>query len=315
MKEKYLIVKGCAGLGNRLVTVMAAIRYCQISKRTLIVDWADGQFDVKGENAFNKCFNISDAVKYELLESIKNWDNLSHSSELFKINKLQGIYDIYLEQQTPFFYNLPVKLFPKGRLRRLRKKWKPKKANYESLSFGGDLKNDLKEDVVYFVDFLPEISYNEMPEYIELKPEVKKEIEEFRLKKDLNNVTGVHVRYTDKKPTQKIEILIEHLKKKQEENIFLATDSAYIEDLFVKAFSNVILFPKIKPELSGEGLHQWALYNNEDNLKYIIYKESVIEMFLLSECKELFYQGNSTFSNISKTYHHNKKKCLDWQKL
>lgn len=107
MKEKYLIVKGCAGLGNRLVTVMAAIRYCQISKRTLIVDWADGQFDVKGENAFNKCFNISDAVKYELLESIKNWDNLSHSSELFKINKLQGIYDIYLEQQTPFFLQPP----------------------------------------------------------------------------------------------------------------------------------------------------------------------------------------------------------------
>lgn len=294
---------------------MAAIKYCEKNKRTLIVDWADGQFDVAGENAFNKCFLIDNTVKHSSIESIKNWDNLSHTSELFRSNKQKGVYELYLEKETPFFSRLPISLFPKGRLSGLRKRWEPKNSKYRTLNFGADLKDNLNEDVVYFVDFLPDISYNEMPRYINLVAELKKEIVDFKTKNSFESITGVHVRYTDKKPTQKIDVLIKHLKEKQTERIFLSTDSVYVEDLFAKSFNNILLYPKMKPELAGEGLHQWALYKNEERLKYVIYKESVVEMFLLSECKELFYQGNSTFSKISRTYHNNKEKCFDWQKI
>lgn len=295
--------------------MLAAIKYCEVNKRTLIVDWTDAQFDVEGENAFSKCFHVTSSVKCGLINAMDKWDSLSHSSELFKQYRKKGIYDLYIEKQTSFFNSLPISFFPKGKLRTLRRRWQPKVAGYNSLCFGSDLKDNLKEDVIYFMDFLPDISYDNMPYHINLLPEIKSEIAEFRSKNNLSTAIGVHVRYTDKKPSQQVSVLIEHLKKKKEKSIFLCTDSTYIEELFAKKFKNIILYPKIKPQLSGEGLHQWALYKNQDKLKHVIYKQSVLEMFLLSECNELFYQGNSTFSNISKTYHNNKKNCFDWQKI
>jgi len=42
--EKYLVLKGCAGLGNRLITLLKAIQYCKKTGRRLYVDWADGMF-------------------------------------------------------------------------------------------------------------------------------------------------------------------------------------------------------------------------------------------------------------------------------
>ena len=88
-----------------------------------------------------------------------------------------------------------------------------------------------------------------------------------------------------------------------------------MEELFLKEFPNLILFPKYKPNLKGEGLHQWALYNHAEDLKYEIFEQGVLEMFLLSKCHYLYYQGNSTFSNISKTYHTNQNNCYDWLKV
>lgn len=57
--KKYLVLKGCAGLGNRLITLMGAIRYCERTQRILYVDWADGMFDQEGQNAFTQYFELN----------------------------------------------------------------------------------------------------------------------------------------------------------------------------------------------------------------------------------------------------------------
>lgn len=41
---KYIVLKACAGLGNRLVTLSNAIDYSLKNNRTLYVDWSDGLF-------------------------------------------------------------------------------------------------------------------------------------------------------------------------------------------------------------------------------------------------------------------------------
>lgn len=57
-KTKYLVLKGCAGLGNRFITLMKAINYAKVSGRTLYVDWSDGMFGALGKNAFSEYFDI-----------------------------------------------------------------------------------------------------------------------------------------------------------------------------------------------------------------------------------------------------------------
>ena len=50
--DKYLVLKGCAGIGNRFITLMKAIQYAKLSRRIIYVDWGDGMFDNVGNNIF-----------------------------------------------------------------------------------------------------------------------------------------------------------------------------------------------------------------------------------------------------------------------
>lgn len=295
---------------------MSAIRYAEANKRTLIVDWSDGQFDRKGVNAFDKCFSVKNTT-YTTIDQIEHWDDLIHTSSLFKANKTEGLYDLYLEYQSPFFLKFPKTLFNFGNLSKLRRKWVPIANKGEMLFFGEDLKHNLEEDVVYYVDFLPFLNYESLPEYITLNPEIEGKLKHYSELMSIQNAIGIHIRSTDKRPTRSVQYIVDYLKKQYPNNkIYLATDSMEVEKIFCNSFGDrLLLFPKQKPELKGEGLHQWALYSNNEELKYVIYEESVIEMFLLSRCQTLFYQGNSTFSNISRVYHNDKQRCHDWQSI
>lgn len=318
MSIKYLIIKGCAGLGNRLVTAFIAIQYAKKNDRLLIIDWADGQFDKKQINAFNKCFDLKNVAVADI-NQIQNWNELTHSSILFKENKISGVYDLYTAKQSAVLSKLPQKLFFTDILKKIKRSWLPiDNGNFfNSLHYGSDLSDNRKEGVLYYVDFLPCINYDEIPKYIGIKPFLQEKINQFVQEKNVAEATGIHIRNTDKKPTTNVYKLFNHLKKnRSDETIFLSTDSVEIENLFFNEFAKkTILFPKIKPQLKNEGLHQWALHNNAEDLKYTLYEESVVEMFLLSKCKNLYYQGNSTFSNISRVYHADKTNCYDWLKL
>lgn len=248
--------------------------------------------------------------------SIEKWEIMSHSSELFKKNREEGLYDLYLEYQSPFFLKFPEKLFSLTGLSKWRRRWEPITKGHPALPFGGDLKDNQPEDVLYYIDFLPMVAYDVLSQFLELRPAIQKKINSLSIDMELKDAVGVHIRSTDKKPTRPVEEVIGHLKKYHAgQAVYLSTDSTQIEELFSRSFSKLLLLPKTKPELKGEGLHQWALYNREEELKYVIYEESVLEMFLLSKCRTLYYQGNSTFSNISKVYHADRQQCYDWQAL
>jgi hypothetical protein len=332
MKNKYLIVKGCAGLGNRLVTILAAVHYARRNNRKLIVDWEDGQFDKFGVNAFYKTFDLKNVDYLISYKDIQGFDQLSHSSELFRIHPQKGIYELYFQESSKYFLKLPERFFPKGKWSKLRFCWKPiswsEKISSGSdfnamanvfdgncLVFGDWLKNRIKQDVLYYVDFLPNISFENIKDNIQPKEFIWKKVNEFACDHNFDkDVTGVHVRSTDKRPNASIEKFVGDLKEqKKTSRIYLSTDSQEVEDLFKKIFPDLILYPKFKPKLDKEGLHQWALYNNAEDLKYRIYEDSLIEMLLLSRANYLYYQGNSTFSKISRVFHQNVNQCYDWQ--
>ena len=59
----------------------------------------------------------------------------------------------------------------------------------------------------------------------------------------------------------------------------------------------------------------WGIDNLDEAYKSKMIKSSIMDMWLLSRCKTLFYQGNSSFSRISHLLHSNKNACHDWESL
>ena len=107
-------------------------------------------------------------------------------------------------------------------------------------------------------------------------------------------------------------MLQQHLDK-----IFLATDQIKIVEKARQNWGNkLILYNKYLPELKSggtQGMHTWASEQEDDKIRLQIYHDAIVEMYLLAETKYLLYQGNSTFSTISRDMNQSNN-CYDWQK-
>ena len=53
-QTRYLVVKGKAGMGNRLLSLVHAVVYALITQRTMVVDWSD--YTYSGEDVFDEFF-------------------------------------------------------------------------------------------------------------------------------------------------------------------------------------------------------------------------------------------------------------------
>lgn len=332
LRDKYLIVKGCAGLGNRLFTLCAAIEYAYITKRKLVVDWSDGQFAADGINSFFEVFKINN---FPLLEKNKiNYENFKDKSYYppnWKSRERSNIYEIFDAKRAFDLFYVPPKIIPKGRLRKVFGYWSDKntKTNKnnniaaiysifrnDTYELSGNYSFKRNEDFIFYMDYIPKINKKYLINHIDLLDDIKNQIFMFSKKYMLNfNGIGVHIRATDKRPNKDLSSLIDLLSKYVDQNkiIFLSTDNKKIENIIKEKFNKVISTKKYIPEISNGGIHMWAKRNNNDYYKIKMFKESVIDMWLLSECKILLYQGNSTFSLVSK-FLKNDENCYDWLK-
>ena len=54
--DKFLLVKGITGLGDRILCALGGILYAQLSGRTLVIDWSDPFYSSNGDNVFHRFF-------------------------------------------------------------------------------------------------------------------------------------------------------------------------------------------------------------------------------------------------------------------
>jgi hypothetical protein len=54
--DKFLLVKGRAGLGNRILCALTGILYARLTGRRLIIDWRDETYSNDGSNVFHRFF-------------------------------------------------------------------------------------------------------------------------------------------------------------------------------------------------------------------------------------------------------------------
>ncbi len=71
--RKYLLIKGGAGLGDRITSVATGLLYARMTGRRPIVDWSDEYYSADGSNAFHRyydCPEVGDLDELPVTDSV-----------------------------------------------------------------------------------------------------------------------------------------------------------------------------------------------------------------------------------------------------
>ena len=290
-EDKILLVKGAAGLGNRILCALTGILYARLTRRRLLIDWSDGTYSDDGSNVFYRffqCHGCSSTDEIPVTDSVRPhiWCGHLHESSAA-----------------------------------LRKLYAPKSRNSPLIwrQFSVDLSSlDYQEDVLVMWSYMEQVDtlrkhFN--GEFKELRRASKKAILKRLLREDLilhpsirervdqvrsdwfdKKTVGVHIRYMDKKACLRLihKRLNALLKRQPEMQVFLATDNVEIKDMFQENYSSVITTQKWYPT-SGSSMH----HNPEcpDRTENGI--GALVDMYLLAECDYLILDESSSFSYIA----------------
>jgi len=283
-------------------------------------DWADGFFAPRGTNAFKLLFEAGNVLT-EMPDGCENASYYPKCAE--KLPKEWDMHDFFSVVQSSNRYLRKLKKIL-WKILKLKQgqKWKTKKIEIfekdDMFEFGGELPDKLKEDIVLFADYVPVYAETILRNNVRLTHDIETEIDDFIHGNGLEEKTvGVHIRATDKKSRRNYHAFIDKLQKFVLENevnkIYLATDNPEVELEFRRIFeSRLYTWTKFIPEVKSGGIHHWAKECGEDEVILRMARESVIDMFILSKMEYLFYQKGSTFSEISRIFHPNQKKCMNW---
>jgi hypothetical protein len=290
MGHKWLLVKGRAGLGNRVFSLLTAVLYARLTRRRLLVDWSDASYSSDGSNVVHQFF----------------------------ISKLFGPSD-----QIPDTDSVRPQIW-RGHLREsasaMAKTHAPELADDPLIwrRFSVSLsKLDYQEEVLVMWSYFPLIDqlrrhlhgefsglrkldteiilHRLMCESLELHPAIRKRVNGLKGSWAAKPVIGVHVRSTDKMTSVRV------VRRKVDElcsqhpgaPIFLATDNQAVEDLFVRTYPGLLTAPKWYPS-SGKALHE-SIECPDRALNGV---EALTDLYLLAGCDYLVLDKSSSFSRL-----------------
>ncbi|MEG4529160.1 nodulation protein NodZ [Microcoleus sp. D2_18a_D3] len=278
--EQYIILKGIAGLGNRLSALSAAIKYAQTTNRKLIVEWNDHWYSShSSKNVFFEFFQL-----VNIDSSLQHTYDIPHYSQK---TVAPAMWFNHLTDSSDQVMQFPL-------VWKLNDQYLGQKCVVE-------LDRSYTEDIVIFTSY-GGLDRKILRHHLKLKPAVQKIVCEFAEKYFSETVIGVHVRFTDKQPKQPLKTVFQKiddlLSVEPTAKIFLATDNPDIIIEFKLRYVNHMLVRNKWFPSEHTPIHRYQ----SGRIPEEILLDAVVEMFLLSHCKYLIAQGNSSFSRISTCY-------------
>lgn len=286
-RDKYLVVKGLAGLGNRMLSALTGIVYAHLSGRKLYIDWNDPSF-ATGSNAFHDLlmcplFDRSDKIPHSNSVNPLVWlGNLESPVGYMRAPK-QSNHDFWKKtsvdlSRIDYEEDVLVMWTYNQKLGLLRNHFAGRREDWLAMSDKAILSMLLKTELVPSLD-------------------IQERIRKFRDEHFIGKTVGVHIRYTDHQASL-LSILTKLdsvLKQDREFLIFLATDNVQIKKLIEENYGNVITTPHWYP-MPGARIHDNKAC--PDRLQSGI--ESIIDLYLLAECDYLILDTSSTFSYVAR---------------
>lgn len=296
INNKTLLIKGKAGLGNRILAVLEGILYAQITHRKVVVDWSDYAYSNNQENVFHKFFTAPDIGDLSMISPVsciypKVWENNLNKS----VNEIIDCYDGHVKDRH-----------------RNPKIWQKYTIDITHIDYHQDilvrwtyvhqiyrLRRHLKGEFQHFLhlndsEILSKIFFSNL----RINDTIKQRAENFKNKYFIKKqIIGVHVRYTDlKNPYDKYYKFINEISQnKTNVLIFLSTDNQEVEKQFKTKYKNVVTTCKWYP-VDQSSLHQ----NLECPDRFENGVEALIDIYLLSQCHYLIHDSTSTFAYLAR---------------
>jgi hypothetical protein len=290
--RKYLLVKGRAGLGNRVFSLLTAILYARLTGRRLLVDWSDPAYSNDGSNVVHqffvsKLFGPSDEIPDTDSVKPKIWSGCLRESAI-----------AMQKTHTP-------------RLTRDPFGWKRLSASLSRL--------DHEEEVLVMWTYFPLIDqlrrhfHGEfgglrqletetivrrlMRESLALHPAIQERVNGLRTNWPAKPIVGVHVRHMDKRTSlQAIRRRVNQLRAQNPgASVFLATDNQNVEESFARAYPGLLTAPKWYPNSGGKALHEHVAC--PDRAANGV--EALTDLYLLAGCDHLVLDTSSSFSHLA----------------
>ena len=286
--DKYLLVKGITGLGDRILCALGGILYAQLSGRTLVIDWSDPLYSSTGDNEFHRFFKSPCCSPTEDIPTTDSvyppiWRGrlLEHATQIareheFNPEEIRRELSIDLGK-VDYMEDLLVMVEYDALVDRLRPHFHGAFEELAQMPSAGILAKLLREDLL-------------------LQSEIRARVDHFKSNRFFSPTVGVHIRYSDYRV--RIFAIIKQLnallKREPDLQIFLATDNIEIKKMFEGNFPGVISTPHwyAKP---GSPIH--VDRTRPDRTETAI--EGLIDMYLLAKCDHLIFDGSSSFSRVA----------------
>ena len=286
---KYVLVKGNAGLGNRLYAVLTAALYSRLSGRRLLVDWTDRQYSNDGANVFKRFFmarcagvGIDDDDDIPDTDSVNPW--------MWRRHLRTSAHEMLMEHAPAALHDPlagAIVSFDPSRLdhqEELLVMW-----SYNPLikqmrrHFRGSLADWRRLDETAILRRL-------MHDTLKLHPSIAGRIADIRRDWGNGPLIGIHVRHTDKRTNlRQIKARLAACHRQfPEAGIFLATDSGQVEQDFHRDYPGLLTVPKWYPA-SGRLHGREECPDRSLNLT-----EALIDLYLLAGCEHLVINSSSS---------------------
>lgn len=291
---KYLLVKGTAGLGNRIFALVTAILYARISGRVLAIDWRDSYYSSNGKNVFFELFELRNT---SFIREIP--DSSSIYPRLWQGHLDQSISQIISQDDKKLFETMGQAVLRKYA-------YDVRNLNYtEEIVIGSGYNEEIDRlRAVFSQEYAPfqqthkGIIFREtFHKHLRLTSEIQDRVDSFRDQNFIGQPTiGIHIRRSDKAisyPWYK-KALAQHVERYPEARIFLATDNRDVENDISSSYPNVSMVDKWLP-MPGVKAH--GNKTCPDLKEHAI--EALLDLFLLASCDHLIYSRTTSFGLLA----------------
>lgn len=308
--QRILILKGKAGLGNRLLSVLGSILYCQTYDRLLCVDWTDGAYAAKGIEAFGRSFTCN----VPLIPLGEVDENSDIFPPIWKHRICRSVREM-IDEHDPKYWDNEDAVFSRYSIR----------FQHRCPAHHVVLRWSYHDDINEFFPLLGMKLFTEAKRYRALQETMQKHVAiEETLRKEFEQISpeflsgetiGIHVRYTDNRNPLQVQLAqLERLAKKHSQaTIFVATDSEMVESKLRAIYPGRIVTTHKSLSASGSPLHRQGLGDEAR-------RSALLDLYLLSKCDYLVYSARSTFGYcaalMSQLPEESRFDCLNrWQRV
>jgi hypothetical protein len=289
---RYLVVKGAAGMGNRMLALLSAILYARASGRRLIVDWSDFSYSTDRSNVFHNLFVCPEA---EPACEIPDTDSVNpaiwRGHLQLTANRMIGKFDPGQHSKLTIHKRYSVDLSRTDHPEQVAIMW-----SYVHLFRA--VRPHLKGPLAPFAGLADmAIARSLLSDSLRPVPSVIDVVDSFEQRWFARRpVLGLHIRHSDRKtPLPAFDRVIRRIRRRHPDcSIFLATDNRHVLEEIEEKHGAVVSTPKWYPE-NGAKMHE--NHACSDRLQTGI--EALIDMYLLARCDYLVFSSRSTFSVIS----------------